>query len=664
MPRLDNAKDAVLLAAFCAMSPALCLLGSIGGCGSYDPQEDDEIFGSISPTLRCYPKDFRKEHDGGDSFIYMPVVIHHFVQNSSYFGWAEARSKIDALNIAFGPAKIKFYLRDVNAITDDVPNGLRNISGYLYDGPLNIFFFGPSDAGFGDGNLLPNGAGFFISPNGSPAIWAHNMGHLLGLNNTNMGGDELVDKSNCENSGDNLCDTPADPGSGEGGCSYDAETCTVINCPRDANGDQFQPDGKNYMNEYADECLDHFSEEQQDVMRCSALTLFSNITPPEDDAPNFLTVGCVGEDVINRKTIRSAAEEIATGGVIEVCSGGYTEHIDLVGATAKMTIRARAGEKVTIFGKVDGKKEGPTIVVTDGADLKLEGIQVRLGAADRGGGILVENSSIELKNSSVNSCEGKTVGGALYAFSSLVNWEGGVVDGDGPGTVAIENSTQIVFKGVTFLGGGATLQIDKGSANIDNCTFGDDVLNRTGGLTAKTAQLNISDTSFYFGDPAISLDNAEIHANGLAVIDSTARQGEAIISLDNGSVLDGTGFDLSSNTTLSGGIFFYLNNASSFRGENVAVFNNNASEHGSRLFVVAGNSNISITEARFENNTMLFGCDVDLSSGVLDLISSQWGAVERDTSCDISVGENNYWIGDFDQNTECSSESGVCAPME
>ena len=94
---------------------------------------------------------------------------------------------------------------------------------------------------------------------------------------------ELVDGSNCLTSGDYICDTLADPGlssywkellgkrewmnSWHQGCDYDKETCEIIECGTDANGDVYEPDITNFMSYYT-HCINSFTPTQRQVMIC------------------------------------------------------------------------------------------------------------------------------------------------------------------------------------------------------------------------------------------------------------------------------------------------------------------------------------------------------------------------------------------------------------
>jgi hypothetical protein len=90
------------------------------------------------------------------------------------------------------------------------------------------------------------------------------LGRFFGLYNTNFGGDELADASNCSTAGDKMCDTPADPGGQHNGAChlmYDPQDIVL-----DANGHYYVPDVCNYMSWYFTGCRSSFTNEQYNKM--------------------------------------------------------------------------------------------------------------------------------------------------------------------------------------------------------------------------------------------------------------------------------------------------------------------------------------------------------------------------------------------------------------
>lgn len=98
----------------------------------------------------------------------------------------------------------------------------------------------------------------------NPTVFAHETGHVFGLNHTFGTGDvlgdfevtdELVDGSNCVSGGDFICDTPADPfnPTDTTGIVW-IEDCAFIYDGQDLNGDYYEPDLGNIMAYYYESC--------------------------------------------------------------------------------------------------------------------------------------------------------------------------------------------------------------------------------------------------------------------------------------------------------------------------------------------------------------------------------------------------------------------------
>ncbi|WP_109830822.1 T9SS type A sorting domain-containing protein [Reichenbachiella versicolor] len=185
---------------------------------------------------------------------------------------------IDELNNAFSATGLSFFLfgptsfinndRFYNFSDDEE---LDLVRGSEQSNVINIYFVDEIVA-FGKGKMC----GYAYYPtsgtdriilanecvkNGTALI--HEMGHFFSLFDThgmlNVSNDELVDGSNCDVAGDKMCDTPADPGL-KGNVA--AGTCEYTGTAKDANGDAYKPDTKNYMSDSRGNCRNHFSNEQ------------------------------------------------------------------------------------------------------------------------------------------------------------------------------------------------------------------------------------------------------------------------------------------------------------------------------------------------------------------------------------------------------------------
>ncbi len=95
---------------------------------------------------------------------------------------------------------------------------------------------------------------------------AHFLGHYFGLLDTDYGGGELVNGSNCAIAGDLICDTPADPGVPPDPADLmSSRPCNLDVDLKDANDDFYLPDMGNIMSLYWG-CHCGFSFDQYKLM--------------------------------------------------------------------------------------------------------------------------------------------------------------------------------------------------------------------------------------------------------------------------------------------------------------------------------------------------------------------------------------------------------------
>ena len=211
---------------------------------------------------------------------FIGITAHVVRKSDGTGGLAEAQllDAIEYLNETYEPMKMDFFLvGDINYINsddyydfdsslEDQITGVHNVAN-----TINIYFYNSLSSGASalcgyayfpstgrDHVMMANGC----TVNRGPTL-PHELGHYFNLyhthGKTNSGTtDELVDGSNCSSAGDNLCDTAADPnltGKVDGNCSYTGDN-------RDANGELFSPDPRNFMSYSRDQCMQLFSADQ------------------------------------------------------------------------------------------------------------------------------------------------------------------------------------------------------------------------------------------------------------------------------------------------------------------------------------------------------------------------------------------------------------------
>ena len=193
---------------------------------------------------------------------------------------------LDAANPFFTDINLSFvigYETEVSRLSDEgdiTSSELSEIKEtYAIDEELNVFVHNPtSEIPPSCGNRIMTISYLTIEALELSYTFTHESGHCMGLKHTHEGeGEELVDGSNCLDVGDKICDTPADPGpaaagsiDNENACEVDWDTCEIISCGTDENGDTYNPDVHNFMSYYS-VCRESFTENQRQVMYCDYL---------------------------------------------------------------------------------------------------------------------------------------------------------------------------------------------------------------------------------------------------------------------------------------------------------------------------------------------------------------------------------------------------------
>lgn len=231
--------------------------------------------------------------------IYVPTTIH-IVGDDNGSGYARASSAVGMicrLNADFADQDIRFFLNepprylDNQTIFNDAysQSAIQTMGAAKVSNTLNIYVSRNTSrpvAGY-----YSRGQDFVYMQTGSAnslsSTITHEVGHFFTLPHTFVGWESLdvVDlygsnpvpsslggnrravenvprtgpDANCETASDGFCDTPADYMSGRLSCPFRAQVL-------DPNGIAIVPDDGNYMSYFSDNCMTHFSQEQQDAM--------------------------------------------------------------------------------------------------------------------------------------------------------------------------------------------------------------------------------------------------------------------------------------------------------------------------------------------------------------------------------------------------------------
>lgn len=222
-------------------------------------------------------------------------VIAHIVKDSlgKFPDTNEVKTKIRGVSPYFAPIGINFDVCRVNIIPNYALNDLKDakeyremLNTYHVDNRINMFFVNSYDQfgeGFGfaeskgvqnveDGGILfPNSfSPLLLQPNPSLCM-AHTIGHYFGLAHTFDGGNEVVNRTNCNTEGDKLCDTQADPYIiGTPFTNYIDDKCSFTDKSKDSEGQYYIPDVGNIMSYYSP-CFCSFTSDQLQLMAESYL---------------------------------------------------------------------------------------------------------------------------------------------------------------------------------------------------------------------------------------------------------------------------------------------------------------------------------------------------------------------------------------------------------
>ena len=219
------------------------------------------------------------------------TIVAHIVRDQAgapNIDEATILSNLNRLNADFSPICVSFEICEFRYIDnyqyDVMDNADWEEMQTLYHVPrrINMYFVedtGLDACGFASLGAIVNltSGGIVIKKEdcvgGGAGTLSHEMGHFFGLRHTfdDVGGEELVDGSNCETAGDGICDTPADPFVEEDldilDQYVDVENgCRFIWNAQDTNGEYYSPIVGNVMSYYQNDCSCGFTHGQLSLM--------------------------------------------------------------------------------------------------------------------------------------------------------------------------------------------------------------------------------------------------------------------------------------------------------------------------------------------------------------------------------------------------------------
>jgi len=238
----------------------------------------------------------------------LSVVAHIIKDHENQYGITEqeVQDAIDIANNDFAPMCLVFEICKFNYIDnfqyDTLDYLVKNDAGWSeedemvikYNVPsikdsnpnkINVYFVTSLEQPDGDGCGNADSSRNLIMVQKSclddGKIISHNLGHILGLPNTDgsyprgSGPDlnGLVDGTNCATTGDKICDTPVDLS--DGLVNIECEYTSSVT--KDANGQYYIPNVGNIMSKYLPNCKCGFTEQQFENMAESVMTSKRNL---------------------------------------------------------------------------------------------------------------------------------------------------------------------------------------------------------------------------------------------------------------------------------------------------------------------------------------------------------------------------------------------------
>lgn len=217
-------------------------------------------------------------------------------------------------------------------------------------------------------------------------------------------------------------------------------------------------------------------------------------------------------------TIAGAIADAPAGCIIEVCPGTYEENLEIA---KPLTLRGTAGAEATI---VQGQRAGPVAAVRDVREawLTLEGLTVRGGDAERGGGVACSGADVRLRHVVLTGNRAQS-GGGLHARDCRLELD----------ATEVRDNRAVAGGGVAIEGGDATVR---------GCELRGNAAELQGGALHVAADALIADS--------VLADNESRWTGGAVYVDRHAPQLRGNTLTGNDAVDDGGGVYLHQSDAL------------------------------------------------------------------------------------------------------------------
>jgi filamentous hemagglutinin family protein len=284
-------------------------------------------------------------------------------------------------------------------------------------------------------------------------------------------------------------------------------------------------------------------------------------------------------------SLRQAVIDANTSsGLDDIKFAPATDGIPIVLTSGELVVTDPTGLTITGNGAsntiIDGNNTSRVFNVTAG-DITFDGVTIRNGNANFGGGGIWANGTVSLTNSTVSDNTASNFGGGIYAS----------------GTVSLTNST-VSDNAAAFNGGGIWAG---GTVSLTNSTVSGNTAGVDGGGIDSSGTVSLTNSTV--SDNTAGVDGGGIWANGTVTLtNSTVSDNTA--GFNGGGILAGSTVTLT-NSTVSGNAASIFDGGGIYASGTVTLTNSTVSDNTAGFFgggILAG-STVTLTNSTVSDNT-------------------------------------------------------------
>ena len=365
----------------------------------------------------------------------------------------------------------------------------------------------------------------------------------------------------------------------------------------------------------------------------------------DNDCDGQVDVGCASCTLsvpTDLPTIQDAIDAAATGDVVCVEAGTYTELIDFAGKDLQVV--GVDGAAATV---IDAAGAGGVVTFTsgEGPGAVLQGFTLANGFAPRGGGILILSASPTLTQLVVDTCQANNGGGGIYVEDSsgeLTDVEIHACTANQGGGMTVVGSDTMILEGLrlydnnSLLGGGGLHLADSQAlledVVVEGCsdsTYAAGIL--VDGGHPSLINVIIADNDAWFG-AGIALDAGDLELRNALVLGNGGLYGGGIYQqLGAQATYDNVRFV---GNTASFGAGLYLENNTVATITHCTFAGNEAMTQGGGIDMLP-TASLTLLDTLFAYNSSSYGGGA-LSSG---------GAIADVRYCDVWANTPDHYLG-------------------